>query len=242
MLSELKRSFYIAEKDLKEYYLKPPTISWGIVFPITFALAFTLRGRNGAWLAPSLITLSLFFGSTSMSAASIVFERKIGSFERLLLYPVSYAGIAFGKILSSFFFGLFSSGATFIVIWLMFSIKPFHPILLAVCIVGATLQFSALGVLFSFAVKDPSQTMTIFNSVRLPMMFLCGMVIPLNKLPPLLQYLSLLLPPTYANESIKYAFIGSYELLPPAIAITVTYISFAVLLYATIYLIKRNIP
>jgi len=242
LLSELKRALCIAEKDLKEYYLKPPTISWGLVFPFTFALAFTLRGRSGPWLAPSLITLSLFFGSTSMSAASIVFERRMGSFERLLLYPISYTGIVFGKVLSSFFFGLLSSSATFAIIWMMFLIKPCYPLLLVVSIIGATFQFSALGVLLSFAVKDPSQAMTVFNSVRLPMMFLCGLIIPFSRLPPWLRYVSLLLPPTYATESIKYAFAGSYELLPPTIAIVSTYISFVIILYVTAYFIKRSIP
>ena len=72
MLDELRGALYIAKKDLKEYYLKPPTVSWGIAFPLVFAFAFLLRGWDRLWLAPGLLTISLFFGSTSMSAASIV--------------------------------------------------------------------------------------------------------------------------------------------------------------------------
>jgi ABC-2 type transport system permease protein len=89
MMDEIAKSFYIGMKDLREYYMKPGSLSWGILFPFVFALAFMVR-RGGLtyWLAPGMITLSLFFGATSMSAMSIVFERRMGSFERLLLYPI----------------------------------------------------------------------------------------------------------------------------------------------------------
>ncbi len=121
-----------SKKDIKEYYMKPATMSWGIIFPASFALAFAIKngGRLGE-LAPGLIALALFFGSTSMSAASIVFERKIGSFERLLLFPVSYTTIALGKTLSSFLFGVLSSVVTLaIILPLASSHPPLHPWLL----------------------------------------------------------------------------------------------------------------
>lgn len=38
MRDVLEHAHYIAKKDLKEYYMKPGTISWGVLFPITFAI------------------------------------------------------------------------------------------------------------------------------------------------------------------------------------------------------------
>lgn len=242
MLDELKLAFYITKKDLKEYYLKPPTISWGIAFPLVFALAFLLRGWDKLWLAPGLLTLALFFGSTSMSAASIVFERRSESFERLLLFPISYLGVAFGKSLSSFFFGLLSSIGTVAVIWLFLSVSPHDPLLLTICIFGSALQFSSMGVLLSFAVKDPAQAMTIFNSVRFPMIFLCNIIIPISRLPQYLTPLSLAIPLTYASEAIRYSLVGAYDLIPPQISIPVTFASFVAFLYLSKILIKRSIP
>ena len=241
MLDEIRGAFYIAKKDLKEYYFKPPTISWGIAFPLVFALAFLLRGWEKDWLAPGLLTLSLFFGSTSMSAASIVFERRMESFERLLLFPISYLGVAFGKALSSFFFGLLSSTATVAIIWLFLSIPPHNMMLLMLCIVGSALQFSSMGILLSFAVKDPAQAMTIFNSIRFPMMFLSNIIIPVSTLPHCLTWVSLAIPLTYSVEAIRYALIGSYDIIPPQISIPVTFISFFAFLYLAEIMIKRTI-
>ena len=117
--------YYIAKKDIREYYLKPPAVSWGILFPAAFTFTFIIRSReNMIDLIPGLITMALFFGSTSMSSASIVFERRIGAFERLLIYPASYIEIACGKVLSSFIFGLISSTATITLIIPLFKLKP----------------------------------------------------------------------------------------------------------------------
>ena len=136
ILGNIVKAIYIAKKDIKEYYLKPPTISWGIIFPVVFTLVFLFKGGSKSiHLVPGLIALSLFFGSTSMAAASIVFERKIGSFERLLLFPISYVGIALGKTLSSFTFGMLSL-ATIIMVVIPFilNVHAFSFLLIAVLI------------------------------------------------------------------------------------------------------------
>ncbi len=243
MLSELVKSFYIAKKDLKEYYLKPGTMSWGVVFPIAFTLAFLIRrGGIGVWLAPGLISMAIFFSSTSMSAVSIVFERKVGSFERLLLFPVSYTCIALGKSLSSFLFGIISSLTTVLVAYMLVPVMPSNPLLFTVCIIISIFQSSTFGVLLAFLVKDPSQTMTVFNIIRFPMIFLSGIIIPLNSLPLPIRTISLLLPLTYSTEAIRYSYLGTYDLVPPPASLSITLLSSIVFLFITSLLIRKSIP
>ena len=74
----LKQAYYIARKDLKSYYLKPPLISWGLLMPVVFILAFYLRNPQGiSDVTPGLIGLTLLFSSTSMAAIVITFEKRI---------------------------------------------------------------------------------------------------------------------------------------------------------------------
>jgi hypothetical protein len=40
---DLRGMWYLMLKDLRAYYLKPPNISWGILFPFAFVLAFVIR-------------------------------------------------------------------------------------------------------------------------------------------------------------------------------------------------------
>ncbi|MFH1485592.1 MAG: ABC transporter permease, partial [Chloroflexota bacterium] len=58
--NSLRAIYYIALKDMKTYYLKPPAISWGIVFPLAWILAFYLRNpRNFDELVPGLIAMTV---------------------------------------------------------------------------------------------------------------------------------------------------------------------------------------
>ncbi len=243
MRDVLIHMYYIAKKDIKEYYMKPPSISWGILFPITFTVAFLLRrGGYSLWAAPGLIALSILFGATSMAGASIVFERKIGSFERLLLFPARYVSIALGKVFGGFLFGLITTASATATVYLLTGTGPRHPILFAAALLITLFQSSSFGVLMAFAVRDPTQTITVFNIVRLPMIFLCGVVIPIYQLPMVLRPVSYILPLTYSADLLRYAYIGSYSAAPPLLSAAAIALQAAAFVAATALLIKRSIP
>ncbi|MCE4607223.1 MAG: ABC transporter permease [Desulfurococcales archaeon] len=243
MLDELVKSLYIAGKDFREYYLKPGSLSWGIIFPFVFALAFiTRRGGITEWLAPGMISLALFFGSTSMSAMSIVFERRIGSFERLLLFPIGYNCISLGKSLSSFIMGIISAIPVLLLTLIILPKPPAFTLLLTITILITTFTSSTFGVLISFLVKDPTQVMTVFNIVRFTMMFLSDIIIPITMMPHYVIPISLALPLTYMTEALRYAYTGSYDILPPEISITVSLILGILFLVGSSEVIKRSKP
>jgi len=73
----------------------------------------------------SSLGMTILFGSTSMEAVVITFERRVGSFERLLLAPVSLAGVLMGKIIGGAFFGFIVSSAVLIASLFAFSFPNF---------------------------------------------------------------------------------------------------------------------
>ncbi len=82
MIEEIKKAYFIAKKDMGAYYLKPPLISWGLMLPIVFVLAFYFRNPTGIKeVVPGLIGLTLLFSCTSMAAIVITFEKRIGALE-----------------------------------------------------------------------------------------------------------------------------------------------------------------
>jgi len=243
MIKDLLASYYIAKKDLKEYYFKPGTISWGLVFPIAFTLAFFIRhGGSSIWLAPGMIALAIFFGATSMSGMSLVFERRIGSFERLLLFPISYLGIAFGKALSSFLFGIISTVPVLILAYILVPVPPSSPILLIISIAIATFLSSTFGVLLSFSINDPSQIMVVFNLVRFPMMFLSDTIIPVISLPYIFRVIAYAMPLTYMTESIRFSYTTIYDIVPFTFSIAISILLSIIFLLITSKLIKSKIP
>ena len=103
--------FNILKKDINSYYLKPPNISWGIIFPLSWTLMQLLRSpdSNILELLPGLISTSVLFGTTSMLAVTITFERSGRSFERLLLAPISINTLMLAKITGTILFGMFNA-------------------------------------------------------------------------------------------------------------------------------------
>ncbi len=100
------------KKDIRNYYLKPPNISWGgIIFPLSWSLMQLIRSPDGniLELLPGLISMSVLFGTTSMLAVTITFERSGRSFERLLLAPISLNLMVLAKIAGTILFGIFNA-------------------------------------------------------------------------------------------------------------------------------------
>ena len=67
-------------KDMRAYYLKPPNISWGLVFPLAWTTMFFIRSGSTLDSIPSLLpgvmAVSVLFGTTSMLAVTVTFEKK----------------------------------------------------------------------------------------------------------------------------------------------------------------------
>ena len=102
----------ILKKDIKNYYLKPPNISWGIIFPVSWALMQIIRSQNNIRiieLLPGLMAMSILFGTTSMLAVTITFERRGRYFDRLLLAPIGLNTLVFAKISGAILFGVINA-------------------------------------------------------------------------------------------------------------------------------------
>jgi ABC-2 type transport system permease protein len=208
-VDDLRGITYITLKDLKTYYFKPPNISWGILFPFAFVLAFAIRNPDDLpSLVPGLLALTMLFGTTSMEAIVIVFERRIGSLERLLLAPLRLPALLAGKLMGGVIFGL-----TVTLVMLAASLVVFGagqinwPLLILGLALSAT-AFSALGALVSVAVKEIFEAQTLANFIRFPMMFLGGIFTPIEALPGWLQAIARLLPLTYSVEALRVALNG----------------------------------
>ena len=207
----LRGIFHIALKDIKTYYFKPPAISWGIVFPITWILAFYLRNPgNFEELVPGLIAMTILFSTTAAEAVVINFELRLGSLERLLLAPISLSAALLGKVLGGVIFGfvmtfVVTTGST-----ILLRLNP-NVIYLILIIIPSLFVFSSLGALLCVMVKEVFEAQTLLNLPRFLMIFLSGVVYPVSKMPAILRYFSYVLPLTYTVDSLRFSFSGGSD-------------------------------
>jgi ABC-2 type transport system permease protein len=60
-------AYVIVKKDAIIYYLKPPVISFGIVFPLFFYLAFAAgRSVPTEMMVPGIVAMALFFTASAI--------------------------------------------------------------------------------------------------------------------------------------------------------------------------------
>jgi len=209
LADDLRGMFYIALKDVRAYYFKPPNISWGILFPFAFVLAFAIRNPGETSdLISGLLGLTILFSTSSMEAIVIVFERRIGSLERLMLAPISLAALLGGKMLGGMVFGLTVTGVVLAAALAFFGAAGVNWPLLILALVLSAAAFSALGAFVSVSVREVFEAQTLANFIRFPMMFLCGVFVPLTSMPPALQVVARLLPLTYTVEALRIALDG----------------------------------
>jgi ABC-2 type transport system permease protein len=209
LADDLRGMFYIGLKDLRAYYFKPPNISWGILFPFAFILAFAIRNPGDLRaLVPGLLALTLLFGTSSMEAIVIAFERRIGALERLFLAPVSLPALLAGKLLGGMVFGLTVTLVVLVIALVVFGATSVNWIVLALAILFSAAAFSALGAFVSVAVKEVFEAQTLANFIRFPMMFLGGVFVPVDSMPFALQVIARFLPLTYAVEALRAALSG----------------------------------
>jgi len=229
----------IIEKDLKAYYFKPPNISWGILFPLVLALSFSLRNPEGLIeLAPGLIAMTVLFGTTSMEAIVITFEKRVGALERLFLAPISLSTIMLSKIMGGTIFGLVISAVMTILTTLILGAHISNILGFIVLLILTALVHSALGALVAVSVKEVFEAQTLSNYFRFPMIFLCGIFIPLEKMPSVLQYLAKVLPLTYSVDGFRILMgTGGSILFEVAVLILYT----VLLVKVSVHLLKKNL-
>ena len=185
------------QKDMKLYYLKPPNISWGIIFPFAWTLMFYLRTQTPLdikGLLPGVMAMSILFGTTSMLAVTITFERRSRSFDRLLLAPISLNLLLLAKTTGAIIFGVLNAFVPLVFAALFTDLAGIKglQVLGAVLLMAVTSTF--LGLLIAVSVREVFEAQTLSNFFRFPMLFLCGLFIPVSDLPSILRPLSYALP------------------------------------------------
>jgi ABC-2 type transport system permease protein len=202
----------ILRKDMATYYLKPPNISWGLIFPLAWTMMFFIKSGGGFSIRdilPGVVALSILFGTTSMLAVTVTFERKGRSFERLLLAPVSLNVLILAKTSGAIFFGMLNALVPLVLASFFIDLSGvmWLPVVGSIFFIAVSSTF--LGLFIAVSVSEVFEAQTFSNFFRFPMIFLCGLFFPIAKLPVILQVLSHALPLTYGADVLHTSITGT---------------------------------
>jgi len=208
----------ILAKDMRTYYLKPPNLSWGIVFPLAWTLMFFIKSGSAVEaesvrsLLPGVMALSILFGTTSVLAVTVTFEKKGRSFERLLLAPIPLELLMLAKTSGAVLFGVVNAFVPVIMAAFVVDLGGvvWWQVSLAVVLIAVSSTF--LGLFIAVSVSEVFEAQTFSNFFRFPMVFLCGLFFPIGSLPFFLRPLSYVLPLTYGADLLHGGVNGAARL------------------------------
>ncbi len=233
----------ILAKDMRNYYLKPPNISWGIIFPVSWTLMFFLRSRGAPMdikdLLPGVMAMSVLFGTTSMLAVTITFEKRHRSFERLLLAPIGLNLLMLAKTSGAITFGVINSAVPIVLASFLVDLSGTTWLTVLPAVLFIAMSSTFLGLFIAVSVSEVFEAQTFSNFFRFPMVFLCGLFLPLGDLPAVIRPLSYVLPLTYGNDLLRHAFLGA-GVLNPAVSWVMLALFTALLFAMSIRNAKRS--
>jgi len=207
----------ILRKDTRTYYIKPPNISWGLIFPLAWTSMFFIRSGTGlesiSKILPGVVAISILFGTTSLLSVTVTFEKRSRSFERLLLAPIPLNLLMLAKTSGAILFGIVNAFVPIIIALFLTDLSGIIWIALIPAIILIAVSSTFLGLFIAVSVSEVFEAQTFSNFFRFPMIFLCGLFFPIEKLPLFLRPLSYVFPITYGVDILHGAF-GKQNVMP----------------------------
>jgi len=223
----------IAARIIQQLIRDRRTIALIVVVPLVVMTLIGLSFPEGNvldYIAPALLaTLALFF-SFLLTGISFLRERSQGTMERLMASPVSRLDIVVGYLFGFFIFALTQ---TLIILLFTIYVLDVHYygdlwqifVFQVVIIAGAV----NLGIFISTFARNEFQMVQFIPLIIIPQIFLCGVIWPVEQMPDYLQWLSVILPLTYAVDGLRDIMLAGRSLLDVGLELAVL-IGFAIII------------
>lgn len=158
---------------------------------------------------PGVITLILILICALMTSVTITREKEFGTMEVLLVSPLKPVQIILGKVTPYFLLSFINVILILVMSWLVFGlpVKGSIVLLLLECMLYILMSLS-LGILISTVSKTMQQAIFIsFIGLMLPTILLSGFIFPIEYMPKVYDYVSMVMPPRYFIIIIKSIMI-----------------------------------
>lgn len=165
---------------------------------------------------PGVITLVLILICALMTSVTITREKEFGTMEVLLVSPLKPVQIILGKVMPYFILSFINVIFILLLSWLVFGLPVKGSIIL---LLAETMLYIFMSLSLGILISTVSDTMqqAIFISLiglMLPTILLSGFIFPIENMPKVYDYVSMIMPPRYFIVIIKNIMIKGTGFLP----------------------------
>jgi ABC-2 type transport system permease protein len=175
----------------------------------TLRMLYNQDMKSVFMFVPGTMAIILLLISALMTSIAITREKEFGTMEVLLVSPLKPLQIILGKVTPYLVLSFVNVISILTLAYFVFGlpIRGSLALLIAECLLFILLSLS-LGILISTVSKTMQQAMLIsMMGLMMPSMLLSGFIYPIENIPVILQYLSILMPPRWFIEIVKSIMI-----------------------------------
>jgi ABC-2 type transport system permease protein len=199
-----------ATRVLRQVRRDPRTLALVLVVPpalmTLFRYVFDGQPETFDRVGPPLVGLFPFVSMFLVASIAMLRERTTGTLERLMSMPLAKLDLLVGYALAFALLAVAQASLTAAVSFGLLGLDSLGPVWLVVVLaVGNALLGMALGLFLSAFAQTEFQAVQFMPAFVLPQVLLAGLLVPRDKMAPLLELVSYALPLTYAYDALARA-------------------------------------
>ncbi|WP_104105671.1 ABC transporter permease [Nocardioides sp. 616] len=176
----------------------------GLLMTVLWWVYDDVRGDVFDQIGPALLAIFPFFVMFLVTSVTTLRERSSGTLERLLAMPMGRLDFLLGYALA---FGLLAALQSVLAVGLSVGVLGLEvqgPVwLLALVAVVDAILGTALGLCVSAFAQTEFQAVQFMPAVVVPQILLCGLLVPREQMPAVLEAISNVLPLSYAVDAMQ---------------------------------------
>jgi len=220
-LRELRRYF----KEALETVLAPAFQALVYFVVLVFALGPERGTDEGEALlshaVPGLILMSVLYRAAETTAFSLLLDRMEGIISDVLMAPLGAAEMTAAYALAGAASGLVTGAVVLAGAMMVWPLPPAHFWALPVFAALAALMMSLTGMLIGLFCEKWDHLAAAFVFFLVPLTFLSGVIVPVEKLPDAIAAVVRFNPIFHAIEGFRYGFLGSGTGADPSVSLAV---------------------
>jgi ABC-2 type transport system permease protein len=224
-----------ALRVLRQLRRDPRTIALMLIVPSLLLTLFkyVFEGQEETFnrIGGPLVGLFPFIIMFLITSITMLRERTTGTLERLMTLPLSKLDLLAGYGIAFALVAAVQASVTAAVAFgiLGLDVEGSIPVVVALAVLNALLGV-ALGLLASAFAQTEFQAVQFMPAFVLPQILLCGLLVPRDKMAEVLEWISVLLPLTWAYDGLARAVAGDDPALiarDAAVVVGVTLVALA---------------
>lgn len=199
-----------------------------IIQPISVTQIPLISGVASSFqfLAPGFMALTVITGSLQGVATAISREKEQGTMDGLLVSPIPHISIILGKVTAQTARGLIQGFLILVLSIILFGVRIYgNPIIMLIVMVLGTASFVGVGIIMTAVAPDQETAQMMTVLLQFPMMFVSGILFPIDQMPTWLQLIGKGMPLYYAADALRKVIILNANLptIMPDIIILIVY-------------------